>query len=147
MIRTMLTFVKQRGFDLNALNIAGRTPLLEHMQARGATSLVIAETLLEMGADPHAVDRHGDNAIQLALFSNTAWREECAPEFLRTSSEFPAVLLAKLNLLIRAGVERYHKNSQGEDALSYAISCDCLETWNTALEMNEGLGPHHEDLG
>ncbi|PVI00981.1 hypothetical protein DM02DRAFT_654882 [Periconia macrospinosa] len=72
MIRTMLAFLKDRGYDFNLPNLHGRSPLLDHMLARGGASLVIAGMLLELGADPNAVDRRGDNAIQLAMFSNVA---------------------------------------------------------------------------
>lgn len=136
MISMMLTFLNRRGYDLNMPDTHGRSPLLAHISARGGAGLVIARTLLDIGADPHSVDRYGNNAIQLAMSSNVAWNRENVGPMVRGLREFPEILLGKLELLVKAGVSVDHKNHHGDTVFSIAKQYNCLDVFGRALELN-----------
>ena len=134
LIRQLLEFLKKRGYDFEHRDEAGRTPLLGNMVARGGAGLATAKVLLELGANAHATDLEGRNAIQLAMCSNIVWKPKMVP-FELSSREFTCVLLGKLELLINAGVNLEHKDKYGSTPSRNALDYDCWDTWCKVLKQ------------
>lgn len=114
------------------LSFAQPTPLLVHSFRRGSRSLAMIQLLLEYGANAHATDMHGNNAIHLAILSNLC------PEF-GESRESPDLLEQKLTFLIEAGADVHQANRKGWTPSRLALGCGCWDEWCAALARN-GLG-------
>lgn len=87
---------------------ARTTPFLEAV-ANGLAET--AETLVRAGADIHAVDGHGRNAVLVAV-----WRYSAT---LRREADAPGKVQL-LEALIRNGIDCYRRCHSGETALSLA---------------------------
>lgn len=133
MIRLTLKFLKMRDYDFEYQDRWQRTPLLGSMLARGGASLATAKVLLELGADAHAIDREGRNAIQLAMSSNVVWKPEMVP-FHLDPREFSEVLQGKLELLINVGVNLEHRDIYGSTPSMDAMDWECWDAWCKALK-------------
>jgi len=139
---TMLTFLKRKGYDLDMTDANGRSPLLTHISGRGAAGLIIARALLDLGANPHSVDRYGNNAMQLAMMSNVAWNRRDVGPMVQGMREFPEILLGKLELLVKAGVSLDHENHRGDTVFSIAEEYHCLDVFRKAMELNSKLSEY-----
>jgi hypothetical protein len=123
-IKTWIRFLKCNDYDFELQDELGRTPLLDHLTRPGGLSLAIVRLLLEFGANSHAVDSDGCNAIQLAMSS-------------KHYSEFPEILEEKLSSLIEAGVDLHHRSKWGYTSSHYArFYYKCWAVWCRALERN-----------
>lgn len=127
LIKTWMEFLSQNGYSFEVQDTLGRTPLLAYSSLPGGRCLAIVRLLLEFGANMHAVDSNGCNAIQLAMYSNTQWRQY----------EVPKVLEEKLSLFIEAGVDLNHRDQWGATP-SHDARChfQCWAVWCRALERN-----------
>jgi ankyrin repeat protein len=90
-------FLLQKGLDVNHQNVVGVTPL---MTAVANPEPQIARLLLIQGANVHAEDQNGRDALKLAV---------------RVSDE-PLVVKA----LLAAGADPYKKDKAGQTAFSLA---------------------------
>jgi len=128
LIKTWMGFLKRNGYDFELQDTSGRTPLLHTLTRPGGQNLAIVRLLLEFGANSHAVDSTGCNAIQLAMSSNIR------PKF----PEFPEILEEKLSSLIEAGVDLHHRDERGDTPSYYARHFYmCWAVWCRALERNK----------
>jgi hypothetical protein len=131
-LRRWMEFLKKRDYDFEQTDMQGRTPLLDHLHKDGRQNLEAARLLLEFGANVHATDFTGRNALQCAM-SNMGW---VGVEMHRKTLEL------KLCLLIKAGADVSHCDKAGDTPTDYAQEhYDCWDEWCRALESN-GLDVH-----
>ncbi|KAF2785996.1 hypothetical protein K505DRAFT_205690, partial [Melanomma pulvis-pyrius CBS 109.77] len=122
-----MEFLKRNDYDFELQDGWGDTPLLDNLSLLGKNSLENTLLLLGFGANPHAVNSDGRNAIQAAMASN----------IFSNYPEKPEILEEKLSLLIEAGVDIHHRDKRGEtpshDARKYY---KCWTVWCRALDRN-----------
>ena len=97
------------GADVNATGINGFTPLINAI-ASGSDVNVI-EYLLKCGADVHAVDDDGSNALHTLLYIDNE----------RNYDE--ASVLRIVQKLVEYGLDIHTKDGNGHDALQLASIC------------------------
>ena len=121
--KAWMNFLKQEEFDFECLGEHGETRLRFFFSRSG---LAIVRLLHEFGANIHAIDNDGRNALHYAMGSN------CGPK-----KEFPELLEEKVSLLIEAGVDPHHCDNHGITPSIYAMGfCGCWSVWRRALERN-----------
>jgi ankyrin repeat protein len=123
MARRYMKLLKEEEYDFEHKAGSERTPLLENLLFPSEGRQTIARLLLEFGADIHAVDDGGSNALQIAM-------DGCL--FLRNSK----VTEEMLNLLIKAGADVNHCNKSGHTPSDTARKYRCWKKWCRALELS-----------
>ena len=128
LLRRYMKMLQEESSSLEQL-LDGRTPLLHHSGQGGSGSLAMVQVLLEHGADVHATDPYGNNAIHMALRSNdnNKFQER------RKSS---VLLEQKLTFLIEAGADIHHRNHRRLTPSWYAHEYECWDEWCAALARN-----------
>lgn len=127
LLSTWVEFLIQNGYELETQNKDGRTPLLDQSFRTGAGSLtLILMLILEFGANPHASDSRGFNAISYAMLTSNL--EE---------PEGPKALEFKLFFLLEAGIDPSHRDNLGRTLSVFArLKCKCWTEWCGALEQH-----------
>jgi hypothetical protein len=109
--------------NLELQDALGDTALLAFVQSKGAKSLEVVHLLLKLGADVHAINRWGFNAMQYAMRS--------------PFGELPEIVEEKFSLLIEAGADLHYRNSLGATP-SHGARCHYgrWKEWCRALDRN-----------
>jgi Ankyrin repeat len=123
MARRYMKVLKEEGYDFEQKDIFGMTPLLDHLAAIDGENLAIVRLLLQFGANIHATDIAGRNALQITMGCNI-WRS------------YRRDLEPRLCLLIKAGADIYHCDKYGSNPFDYARAIGCWSEWVKALESN-----------
>lgn len=126
-IKIWMDFLKRNDYNFELRDENGRTPLLHNLGGTGEKSLAIVRLLLEFGANPHAVDSFGRNAIQIAISSI---------KYHPVYEGDREVIERKLGLLIKFGVNLRHSDEKGHTASCYARSYLCWPEWCWTLIQN-----------
>ena len=136
-----MVFLKDEGYTFEQKLGFGRTPLLDYAYKDTAISLEKCRLLLEYGANIHATDHWRDSALHLALIGSGNGTDS-------------KILVEKLDMLIKAGVDVRCCNNYGETPSYYARTFQCWNEWCMALEANgfnseavEGIDMERDAVG
>ncbi|MBF0500201.1 MAG: ankyrin repeat domain-containing protein [Candidatus Riflebacteria bacterium] len=149
---SLVTFLMDKGADLNALTGSGWTPL--HLAVTSSRNKPLVKLLLERGADPSKIDNDGETPLSLAkkrltdtemfkLFDNSS--ENLPPG---KPDPFPPLLMAakddgldQVKRILEEGGDPNAKDSMGRNALHYCQSREMVE-----LLVKGGTDPKASDL-
>jgi len=124
MARRYINLLKEEGYDLDQKDSWGRTPLLDHLWVSPCEPrLEVAYLLLEFGADIHAVDCHGKNALQISIGGYLLARDRKLGE-------------QTLGLLIKAGADVNHCDNDGHTPSDTARQAHYWKKWCRVLVLN-----------
>lgn len=128
-----IAFLLGEGADVDGTDEDGRGPLSHACQGEfGISSSAVAQQLLDAGADPNAVDRHGKSVLMDAASTgslpivNMLLEREAKLDHAREGGD-TALILAAWNgnaevacRLIAAGANLNQRNNNGQDAIAAA---------------------------
>ena len=120
--RRFVGLLKSEGLDFEERDDNGRTWFLSlSCGYQGFKSLQMARLLLEHGANVHAADSEGNNAIQLVLSSTEVFSHNVEE---------------KLTFLVGAGVDVHHRNKNSQTPSMLALVFNFWDEWCQALKNN-----------
>ena len=123
-IRAWVKFLNSEGPDSEQRDEWHHTALLVQLHSNWRLGVEVPRLLLELGADTHATDAQGRNALQLAMLYTDNYE----------GSDF---LVEKLSMLIDAGVDIHHRDSWGNTpSYDARFEYDCWLAWCTSVERN-----------
>lgn len=121
--------LKENDFDLEKRNDAGLTIFLTCAGWPGERGTEISRLLCKYGANVHATDKSGWNALHYAMLSQEL-------SVRKGNERRDPYLEERIAFMIGVGVDLHQRSDVGETPSVLAQDNDCWDEWCAALERN-----------